>query len=69
MDEIFHSEQAHSVIDGIDFNFCPPVCKMHDLNKYFELLLRLKDADRGWVKDWLLTLGQTTPPPAHVNFI
>jgi cyclic pyranopterin phosphate synthase len=67
--EIFHGEQARGVIEGINFKNCPPVCKMHELNKYFELLLRMSETQRAWVKDWLLTLGQTTEPPPHVNFI
>jgi len=67
--EIFHSEQANNVIENIDFKNCPPVCKMHELNKYFELLFRMSETQRAWVKDWLLTLGQTTEPPPHVNFI
>ncbi|MBR0343875.1 MAG: radical SAM protein [Rudaea sp.] len=67
--EIFHSDQARDVITNINFKNCPPVCKMHELNKYFELLLRMSETQREWAKNWLLTLGQTTEPPPHVNFI
>jgi MoaA/NifB/PqqE/SkfB family radical SAM enzyme len=67
--EIFSGAQAQSVIASIDFATCPPVCKMHELNKWFEQFNKAPETVREPLKHWLRVYGRVTPAPRHVNFI
>lgn len=66
---IFAGKERKKIVDAIDYRYCPPVCKIHELNKIFDRLSRVDRDTMKYIKAWMMSRSSNTPPPAHVNFL
>ncbi|MBN2453108.1 MAG: radical SAM protein [Candidatus Omnitrophica bacterium] len=68
LDTIFRSRKHRKIVDNIDFRYCPPVCKMYELNKAFDRINKTDRKTIGYIRNWFMSKSPGRPP-AHVNFL
>lgn len=69
LNDVFTGAEHRAVVDQIDFKNCPPVCKMHELNKIFDGFDQSAPRTRRFIRDWFRFWAQAAPVPRHVNFL